>query len=99
METHPATMLSDRMPFVGSDVDDEQEWVEKTMPSLESAEALGCTRLTAGLVPLRRPALESPTDEVVIESATDEVVILSFPASVLPSDAQISTRLHRNGRP
>jgi signal transduction histidine kinase len=93
METHPATVLSDRMPFVGSDVDDEQEWVEKTMQILESAEALGRTRFTAGLVPLRGPSLESATDEVVIESATDEVVILSFPAPVLPSDAQISTRL------
>ena len=84
METHPADVLSDRMPFIGGDVDDEQECVEKTMPILESAEALGRTRLTAGLVPLRGPALES---------ATDEVVILSFPASALPSDAQISARL------
>jgi signal transduction histidine kinase len=54
------------------------------MPILESAEALGRARLTAGLVPLRRPALES---------ATDEVVILSFPASALPSDAHMSARL------
>ena len=84
METHPADVLSDRVPFIGGDVDDEWERVEKTMPILESAEALGRTRLPAGLVPLRGPALES---------ATDDVIILTFPASALPSDAQISSRL------
>jgi signal transduction histidine kinase len=72
------------MLFIGRDVDDEQEYVEQTMPILESAEALGLTGLTAGLVPLWGPALES---------AADEVVILSFPASALPSDAQTSARL------
>jgi signal transduction histidine kinase len=84
METHPADVLSDRVPFIGGDVDDEWERVEKTMPILESAEALGRTRLPARLVHLPGPALES---------ATDDVVILPFPASALPSDAQISARL------
>jgi signal transduction histidine kinase len=54
------------------------------MPILESAEALGGTRLTAGLVPLRGPAPES---------VTDEVVILNLPASAFPSNAIISARL------
>jgi signal transduction histidine kinase len=84
METHPADVLSDRVPFIGGHVDDEWERVEKTMPVLESAEASGRTRLPAGLVPLRGPALGG---------ATDDVVILTFPASALPSDTQISARL------
>src|SRR5687768_14814807 len=54
------------------------------MPILESAEALGRTRLPAATVPLPGSALES---------ASDEVVILSFPASALPSDAQTSAHL------
>ena len=83
METHPADVVSDRVPFIG-DVDDEWEHVEKTMPILESAEPLGRRQLPTSLVPLRGPALES---------ATDDVVILTFPASALPSDAQLSARL------
>jgi signal transduction histidine kinase len=83
METQPADVLSDQVPFIGGNVDDEWERVEKTMPVLESAEASGRTWL-AGLVPLRGP---------VQESATDDVVILTFPASALPSDTQISARL------
>jgi signal transduction histidine kinase len=78
-----------RVTFIGGDVDDEWERVGNNMDSpmalLESAEALGRTRLPAGLVPFPAPA---------IESAPDDVVVLTGLASVLPlpSAAQISAR-------
>jgi signal transduction histidine kinase len=84
METRPADVFPDRGSFIGGDAVDEWERIEKNMPILESAEASGRTRLPAGLVPLRGSA---------VESATDEVLVLTFPASALPSEAQISARL------
>ncbi len=83
METRPADVFPDRMSF-GGDAVDEWERIENNVSVLESAEASGRTRLPARLVPLRGPA---------VESATDEVVFLTFPDWALPSDAQISARL------
>jgi len=88
MDAHPADVLPGHVSFIGGSAVDDSECSENNMDTsmaiLEAAGAPEYGQLLAGLVPLRGPALES---------ATDEVVVLSFPASVLPSDAQISTRL------
>jgi signal transduction histidine kinase len=84
METRPADVFPDRISIVNGIAADEWDRIEKNIPDLGLAEASGRTWLPAGLVPLRGSA---------VESAPDEVVVLTFPASALPSDAQISARL------
>jgi signal transduction histidine kinase len=84
MDTRPADEFPERMSFVGGNATDAWERIEKNVSILESTEAAGRTRLSAGPVPLLR---------ATGESAADDTVVLTLPGSVLHSEVQRAARL------